>query len=196
MNKQQLLELTSDVTTLIEDGIPIIVGSHSLYALTDSVPEIVRRSIEADFLLAAWGSEVMKAVDKELGFRSSYFETKGFYADSLGLATVVLVPGWQERLQPLVGEDGQVVARCLEVHDAAVSKLIAGREKDFIFIVCLLEGRYIEFPTLIERAALIQQTASAGALLPRLKLLEEHLRRAHLMLDLTPLRNLIRQLSV
>ena len=76
-----------------------------------------------------------------------------------------------------------------------MSKLIAGRPKDFQFIIALLEGRYIQFPILIERAALIQQTASEGALLPRLRALHDQLRTAHLTVDLAPLQNLIQQLD-
>ncbi len=195
MKKTQLLDLIQQVSQFIESQSPIIVGSHSLFAITDQVPSIVVRSVEADFLLAEWGIEVMREVGEKLGIGSAFFDANGYYADPLGFATVVLVPGWRERLNPLTDADGRVVAICLEPHDAAVSKLIAGREKDFTFIISLLEGHYIEFPTLIERAALIQQTASEGALLPRLRLLHDHLRGAHLTLDLAPLHNLIQQLA-
>lgn len=195
MRKEHFFDLINRVRELTGIDLPIIVGSHSLYAVMDVVPTIVRQSYEADFLLAKWGVEAIRKVNDELGVTSNFYDNYGYHADALGLATVVLVPGWEGRLQPLADESGQVVAHCLEPYDAAVSKLIAGREKDFTFIITLLQGRYIEFPTLIERAALIQQTASEGALLPRLRALHDHLRAAHLPLDLAPLRNLIQQLA-
>ena len=40
---------------------------------------------------------------------------------------------------------------CLEVHDLAVSKLIAGREKDLEFIHALLRRRLVEKGVLAER---------------------------------------------
>jgi hypothetical protein len=190
------LILINRVRELTGIEVPIIVGSHSLYAVAEVVPNIVRQSYEADFLLAKWGIEAIRKVNEEFGVTSDFYDLHGYHADALGLATVVLVPGWESRLQSLIDETGQVVAQCLEPHDAAVSKLIAGRPKDFQFIIALLEGQYIQFPILIERAALIQQTASEGALLPRLRALHDHLRHAPLTLDLTPLRNLIQQLAV
>jgi hypothetical protein len=161
-----------------------------------NLPSMVRDSVECDFLLAPHGMDVVKLVNQTFGILTPFAREHGMYADALGFATVVLVPGWDTRLHPLVDETGQVVAHCLEPHDGAVSKLIAGRPKDFQFITALLEGQYIQFSTLIERAALIQQTASEGALLPRLRALHDHLRAAHLPLDLASLRNLIQQLAV
>jgi hypothetical protein len=146
-------------------------------------------------MLAAAGSEAIRAVNETLGILSPFSRENGYFADALGLATVVLPPGWQERLLPLKDEDGQVVALCLETHDVAVSKLMAGRDKDFPFIIALLERRLIALPALVERAALIQQTASAGALLPRLKKLSERLRPLCSHAELQPLADLISRLS-
>jgi len=88
-------------------------------------------------MLAGGGIAAITRVNDELGITSGFYDTHGYYADGLGLATVVLAPGWQDRLQPLTDDEGKIVARCLEVHDAAVSKLMAGREKDFsLFLPC------------------------------------------------------------
>jgi hypothetical protein len=45
---------------------------------------------------------------------------------------------------------------CLEVHDLAVSKLIAGREKDLTFVASLLRNRLAEAATIQAR---LKQTA-------------------------------------
>jgi hypothetical protein len=194
MRKDQLLDLIRRVNDLTGIITPVIVGSHSLFAVTDKVPAIVSQSIEADFLLGMESITAMRQVNAELGVTSDFYDVHGYHADALGLATVVLVSGWEERLQPLQDESGQVIARCLELHDVAVSKLMAGRDKDFSFITALLERRLISLATLTERAVRIQETASADALLPRLRKLLDHLRQERTS-DLTPLLTLISRLT-
>ncbi len=195
MKKPQLFELIQLVSDLTGIEQPIIVGSQSLYATTDLVPAAVLRSVEADFMLADWGMETIRKVNRELGVTSDLYHSAGYYADGLGLATVVLVPGWRDRLQSLTDEQGQVRALCLEAHDAAVSKLMAGRDKDWPFIKALLDGGLISLPTLAERAALIQETAHEDALLPRPNKLIEHLRGQFRAEELRPLTELAAQLS-
>jgi len=72
---------------------------------------------------------------------------------------------------------------------------MAGREKDFIFILTLRDSRLITLKTLVERAALIQETASAGALLPRLQKLLDHLRGHCTGEELQPLLELLARLT-
>lgn len=195
MRKQPFFDLIHRVSELTGIEAPIIVGSHTIYALTDQVPSIVRESIEADFLLAEGGIEAIRGVNKELGVTSDFYDESGYYADGLGLATVVLVPGWQDRLQPFKDETGQVVARCLELHDTAVSKLMAGRDKDHVFLSEILANRLISLETLAERAALILETVHEDALLPRLQKLFDYLRKQQTTTDLKPLSELINRLS-
>lgn len=194
MRKENLFDLIRRVTEISGISQPIIVGSQSLYSITDQVPQIVRGSLEADFLLAGDDSDARVVVNKELGVTSTFYDTHGYFADGLGLATVTLAPGWQDRLQPLK-DDGQVVARCLEIHDLAVSKLIAGREKDLIFLCHLLDGRIISMETFMERAEAIKETAFEGALLPRLERFLNHLRAQRSDHDLALLVNLINRLK-
>jgi hypothetical protein len=73
-------------------------------------------------------------------------------------------------------------------------KPIAGREKDFGFIIALLDSQLITLETLIERAALIQETPSSSVLLPRLNKLLEHLRTHLPVSEPEPLLRLIAQL--
>ncbi|MEJ7712933.1 MAG: DUF6036 family nucleotidyltransferase [Pyrinomonadaceae bacterium] len=115
---------------------------------------------------------------EEIGLASVFREINGYYADALGLATVVLPTGWQERLLPLTDADGKLRAYCLETHDACVSKLMAGREKDFAFILDLLSRQLISVETLAERAHLISEMPQKEALLPRLENLDRAAREA------------------
>lgn len=194
MNKAQLLDLTERLKLVAGVQTPIIVGSQSLYAVTTFVPESVKQSIECDFLLLAVGPPVYRAVIEQIGFASSFQETHGYYADAVGLATIVLPTGWQERLLPLTDESGAVHAYCLEIHDTCVSKLIAGRDKDFIFIKELLDRGIAELETFVERAELVRDMPQSAALLPRLEKLDNYLRGAHASQELRPLEQLIRRL--
>jgi uncharacterized protein (UPF0254 family) len=50
VNKEQLLDLTERVKLVAGVDLPVIIGSQSLYTVTSHVPDIVRRSVECDFL--------------------------------------------------------------------------------------------------------------------------------------------------
>ena len=47
-------------------------------------------------------------------------------------------------------------ARCLDPHDCVVSKLVAGREKDYAFAGALLTAGLVDGPTLTERLSLLE----------------------------------------
>jgi hypothetical protein len=194
VNKEQLLDLTERVKLVAGVEVPIIVGSQSLYSVTSQVPDSVKRSVECDFLLLAAGAQAFRAVIEQIGFASSFQETHGYYADAVGLATVVLPTGWQERLVPLEDEHGTLHAYCLEVHDTCVSKLMAGREKDFAFIKELLDRAIVEMETFAARAELIRDMPQSNALLPRLEKLELFLRDARPKHDLGPIQRLVQRL--
>ncbi|MCA1634176.1 MAG: hypothetical protein LC802_10905 [Acidobacteria bacterium] len=195
MNKEQLLDLTERVKLVAGVELPVIVGSQSLYAITSNVPDSVRRSVECDFLLLAVGTPAFRAVIEQIGFASSFQETHGYYADAVGLATVVLAAGWQERLVPLTDEEGKTHAYCLEVHDTCVSKLMAGRQKDFTFIKELVDRGLADIDVFISRAETILDMPQSAALLPRLERLVDYLKSARSSLDLRPLQRLVADLQ-
>ncbi|HKC62604.1 MAG TPA: DUF6036 family nucleotidyltransferase [Pyrinomonadaceae bacterium] len=190
MKKEQLLDLTERVRQVAGVELPVIVGSQSLYAVTSQVPEIVRLSVEGDFLLLAVGTSVYRAVIEQIGFASEFQVTHGYYADAVGLATVVLPTGWRDRLLPLNDEAGKLVAYCLEIHDTCVGKLMAGREKDFAFIKEVIERGLANLGAFVERAALVADMPQAAALLPRLESLLSYLRGVRTKIDVRPLREL------
>src|SRR5205814_9534582 len=64
----------------------------------------------------------------------------------------VLPHGWEDRLIRVENANtGGGAGLCLEVHDLAMSKLIAGREKDLGFVRALLRRRFAEKEVLAER---------------------------------------------
>lgn len=169
MRKSDLFELIAAIKFLAPDETPIIVGSQAVHLVTNFPPEIVQQSIECDFLIAGGKSEIRAVINKKLGVFSQFQIEHGFYADALGLATVILPEGWKERLQNLEDESGNVIAKVAEIHDIAVSKLIAGREKDFVFLKELFLRECIFIEIFLERAELIKEMPQSEILIPRLE---------------------------
>ena len=72
--------------------------------------------------------------------------------DGVDEATATLPTGWAERLVPIRNENtAGATGWCLEIHDLAISKLVAGREKDLAFLRVLLRERMAAAPVLRER---------------------------------------------
>jgi hypothetical protein len=72
----------------------------------------------------------------------------------VAVETAVLPAGWQERLVPVRNPNtGGGTGLCLEIHDLAVSKLVAGREKDLDFIGGLFRHQLARPETVRERLA-------------------------------------------
>jgi hypothetical protein len=87
-------------------------------------------------------SEKSDLLDGAIGELSAFRETFGYYAHGIDETTATWPAGWVERLVPVHNENtGGATGWCLEVHDLAVSKLVAGRDRDIEFLrVLLTEG--------------------------------------------------------
>jgi len=129
----------------------IIIGSSALLASFPDAPPELTASLEVDIYPRQnpTAGEKLNAI-AEL---SPFHETHGFWVDPVGPETAVLPAGWDARLVPLrnVNTD-QATGWCLDVHDLAVSKLFAGREKDLEFIGALLRNGFVRKTMLRERA--------------------------------------------
>ena len=173
MRKSDLFELVRQIKAIAPEEMPVIVGSQAVHAITPLLPEIVQQSIECDFLFTGGKNKTRIEVNKKLGVFSQFQLEHGFYADALGLATVILPTGWQERLKPFEDENGNVIAFCAEIHDIAVSKLIAGREKDFLFLNEGFLREYLWIDDFLERAKLVGSMPQSEVLVSRLENLIE-----------------------
>ncbi|NOS69014.1 MAG: hypothetical protein HOP33_03705 [Verrucomicrobia bacterium] len=78
-------------------------------------------------------------IDGSIGEGSPFHQTFGYYAHGVAETTAILPAGWKIRLIPVRNQNtGTGCGLCLEVHDLAVAKLAAGREKDCSFVAALL----------------------------------------------------------
>ena len=95
--------------------------------------------------------ERILVIDGAMGELSLFHETFGYFAHGVAESTAILPEGWKDRLVKIENEN-TMGARgwCLEVHDLAVSKLAAGRDKDLIYVRALLRRRLAD-PAIIRR---------------------------------------------
>lgn len=129
----------------------VVIGSQAILGQFPQAPEELLVSIEADvFSLRAEADSDL--IDGSIGEGSPFHQTFGYYAHGVGAKTAVLPEGWRERLIPMRNENtGGGAGLCLEVHDLAVSKLVAGREKDVAFVTGLLRHRLAKAETIRAR---------------------------------------------
>ena len=110
-------------------------------------------------------------VDSAIGEGSSFHELHGYYAQGVGESTAVLPRDWQRRLVAIDNETTNgVTGYCLEVHDLAVSKLIAQRSKDTEFVQELVRHDMVQEKTLLNRLGQTQlQESIRSSVLTRIK---------------------------
>jgi len=112
----------------------IVIGSQALLASYPDTSADLLRSIEVDCYPL---DDPAKAdlIDGSIGELSPFHETFGYYAHGIGPETAALPAGWRARVVRLENENtGGTTGLCLSPEDLAVSKLLAGREKDVEFV--------------------------------------------------------------
>lgn len=112
----------------------IVIGSQAILGQFPSAPDELLISMEGDVFTLRQPADA-ELIDGTIGEASPFHQTFGYYAHGVAEETAVLPVGWKERLVEVKNENTQgYLGLCLEVHDLAVSKLIAGREKDISFV--------------------------------------------------------------
>lgn len=144
MNRQQLEHILRAASAITGATEFVIIGSQALLAPYSTPPLTLTRSLEAD-LFTFRSTDDAELIDGSIGEGSPFHKTFGYYAHGVGLETARLPAGWRDRLVPLrTPNTGGATGMCLEVHDLAVSKLAAGREKDLAFLAELFRCRLAE----------------------------------------------------
>jgi hypothetical protein len=132
MKKQQVDHILRAAGRITGETQFVIIGSQSLHGKFPDLADDIVRSIEID-LIAKRNSdrtEWLNAIGQDSPFHQSF----GYYADPVDDTTAVLPKGWKGRLANLPpGDTEGVRGLCLDPHDLAIAKYIAGREKDIIF---------------------------------------------------------------
>jgi len=129
----------------------IIIGSQAVLGQFPDAPPELLVSIEADLFTLRNPADA-DLIDGSIGEGSPFHQTFGYYAHGVALETAVLPAGWQERLVPVRNANtGGGTGLYLEIHDLAISKLVAGREKDLEFVSGLFRHKLARVETVRER---------------------------------------------
>ena len=99
------------------------------------------------------GSEALtERVEAVIGELSNFHDTFGYYAQGVDQTTSTLPNGWENRLIEVCNENTNGFSGlCLEIHDLVISKIHAGREKDFEFVESVAKLGLISEQVLKER---------------------------------------------
>src|SRR5882672_7163441 len=138
MNRAELEHVIRAASGIVGHPDIVVIGSQAVLAQFPNAPAALLQSMEADVFPRAC-PDLSIQIDGAIGERSLFHETFGYYAHGVDDSTATAPSGWKERLVPIHNENtGGATGWCLEIHDLAASKLVAGREKDLDFVRLLV----------------------------------------------------------
>ena len=148
MNREQLEHVLRAAAAIAHENSLVVVGSQAVLLPFPNAPEALLGSREVD-LYPALHPERADLIDGAIGAMSSFDETFGYYADGVGPETAIMPADWMDRAR--LYYIGDVTAICPDIHDLAVSKCAAARDKDADFVRVLLKEKMIDANVLDER---------------------------------------------
>lgn len=151
MKRSELEHIIRASGEISGDNEIIIIGSQAILGQFPNAPVRLLVSMEADIYPKNDPSKADK-VDGAIGEGSSFHELHGYYAQGVGQETAVLPNGWEDRLVAVSNENTNgITGYCLEVHDLAISKMVATRTKDLEFAQELIRHGMIDEKTTLRR---------------------------------------------
>lgn len=152
MTRSELEHVIRAAGAIADDREIVVIGSQAVLGQFPDAPPALRASMEAD-VYPRNRPERADLIDGAIGEGSPFHEQFGYYAQGVGEATATLPADWQKRLVRVGGADmGGTEGLCLEVHDLAISKYVAGREKDLRFTAVLARHGLTRKEILLARA--------------------------------------------
>lgn len=151
MKRSELEHLIRAAGSIADEAEIVVIGSQSILGQFPNAPLPLLVSAEAD-LFPLHRPELADLIDGSIGEGSPFHELYGYYAQGVGERTAVLPKGWRDRLVRIENSNTRgVTGLCLEVHDLAISKHVAGREKDLQFTHELARHGMTDSRILIQR---------------------------------------------
>ncbi|MBM4395588.1 MAG: hypothetical protein FJ087_07855 [Deltaproteobacteria bacterium] len=151
MTRQQLEHIIRASAQIADDDDIVVIGSQAVLGQYPVAPADLRVSMEAD-VYPRNHPERADLIDGSIGEASPFHDTFGYYAQGVGENTATLPAGWKERLIPVCNANTRgATGWCLEVHDLCIAKLVAGREKDLMFLESVSRHRMADPGTLRNR---------------------------------------------
>jgi hypothetical protein len=151
MRRSELEHLIRAASAITDQYEIVIIGSQSILGAVPAPPDSLLESMEAD-VYPLHRPDLADLIDGSIGEGSPFHERFGYYAQGVGPETATLPEGWQTRVARIQNQNtDQKIGICLDPHDLAAAKLVAGREKDWIFVEEMLRQRIVDGCILQER---------------------------------------------
>lgn len=151
MTRTQLEHIIRSAGAIADADDVVVIGSQAILGQFPDAPAELLISNEADVFPRA-NSERSDLIDGAIGEGSPFERTFGYFAHGVDETTAILPEGWRDRLILVSGENTRFVRGwCLEVHDLAIAKYVAGREKDRAFTGVLARYGMVRRDLLVER---------------------------------------------
>lgn len=152
MNRAQLEHVLRAAGAIADVDVLVVIGSQSVLGTLANPPHTLTVSMEVD-LYPPDDPARADDIDGAIGEGSPFHEMHGYYAQGVGPDTAVLPHGWQDRLVELATPaTNGVRGLCLDVHDLAIAKLVAGRPKDLAFVAELARHGLVQRGRLVPLA--------------------------------------------
>lgn len=133
----------------------VVIGSQAILGAHPDAPDSLKVSREAD-IYPLDVPDLADLIDGTIGEGSPFDDHHGYYARGVGPKTAVLPRGWQQRVVWVeTPATGSAVGWCLDPHDLAISKYVANRPKDRLFLDALREAGLVQGELLRRRAAML-----------------------------------------
>ncbi len=142
---EHVLRVSAAITL---DNSFVVVGSQAVLLEFPDAPAELLLSNELD-LYPALHPERSELIDGAIGQLSMFHDTFGYYADGVGPETAVMPSDWMTFAK--LHYIGELTVVCPDLHDIAVSKCVAGRDKDADWVRALLRHDMIKINRLVER---------------------------------------------
>jgi hypothetical protein len=151
MTRRQLEHIIRAAAATADVRDIVVIGSQALLGAHPAAPTELTESLEAD-VFPKDDPKRSIVIDGAIGEESLFHRTFGYYAHGVDETTAVLPDGWEQRLVRVENANTMgAVGWCIDVHDLAVSKLAAGRDKDLLFVEAMLRHHFTDIQVIRQR---------------------------------------------
>ena len=148
MKRSELEHVLRASAAITLDDSFVVIGSQAVLLDFPDAPAELLLSNEVD-LYPALHPERSDLIDGAIGQLSMFHDTFGYHADGVSPETAVMPADWMSFAK--LHYIGELTAVCPDLHDIAVSKCVAGRDKDADWVRALLRHGMIKIERLVER---------------------------------------------
>lgn len=150
MTKTQLEQALRMAGEIAHEKDFVVFGSQAILGLLAKPPRLCLTSREVD-IYPRNNHQAVSLIVSKLGRRSSFAVRHPYFVDCVSPDLATIPDDWTDRLVPFRTRNTGGVTGWPGIHDLAVSKLAAGREKDLKYVRVLLGHKLVRAATLENR---------------------------------------------